>query len=201
MRKTLLMFVVLFSLTIVNAQKFNVEEGKLKNLKGISEYNLVFDYTDVKIPKFKNEEAFLKEKMAKREKKQKGSGEVFRKSWFEDRENRYEPKFIASFNKRFKKGNIKVDKNLNSAKYVMKIHTTKIYPGYNVGMWRHDAEINTTVTIFEKNNPNNTLVSGTFKDVRGRGAMGNDYNSGYRISESYAKLAKIMAKYIKKQNR
>ncbi|PIE50895.1 MAG: hypothetical protein CSA38_00965 [Flavobacteriales bacterium] len=195
------MFVVLFSLTIVNAQKFNVEEGKLKNLKGISEYNLVFDYTDVKIPKFKNEEAFLKEKMAKREKKQKGSGEVFRKSWFEDRENRYEPKFIASFNKRFKKGNIKVDKNLNSAKYVMKIHTTKIYPGYNVGMWRHDAEINTTVTIFEKNNPNNTLVSGTFKDVRGRGAMGNDYNSGYRISESYAKLAKIMAKYIKKQNR
>lgn len=28
--------------------------------------------------------------------------------------------------------------------------------------------------------------------------MGNDYNSGYRISESYAKLAKELAADIKK---
>ncbi len=200
MKKILLMFVVLLALTTVTAQRFKVQEGELENLKGILEYNLVFDYTDVKIPKFENEEAFLKEKMAKREKKRKGGGEVFKKSWFDDRKNRYEPKFIESFNKRFRKGKIKADKNLESAKYVMKIHTTKIYPGYNVGIWRHDAEINATITIFEKNNPSNILVSGTFKDVRGRGAMGNDYNSGYRISESYAKLAKRMAKYIKKQN-
>ncbi len=199
MRQILLVFSMLV-LTGSYAQKMKVKEGRLGNLKGITEYNLVFDYSDLKIPKYDSEEDFLKDKMEKRENKKAGDGERFKKSWFADREERYEPKFIESFNKRFKNNEVKVDKNLSSSKYTMKIHTTKIYPGYNVGIVRHNAEINATVCIYESANPSNVLLKGTFKDVQGAGAMGYDFNSGYRISECYAKLAKNIAKYVKKQN-
>lgn len=197
-----ILFATLFTFISLSgfSQKFKVSDGKLKNLKGITEYNLVFDYSDLQVPKFDSEEDFLKEKMQKREEKEAGAGERFKKSWFRDREERYEPKFMTSFNKRFKNDEIKAKKDLSSAKYTMKVHTTKLYPGYNVGVWRHNAEIDAIVTVYETSNPSNIIVSGKLKDVQGAGAFGNDYDSGYRISECYAKLAKVLAKYVKKQN-
>lgn len=60
------------------------------------------------------------------------------------------------------------------------------------------AEINVTITVMEVDNPTNVLFSASFKDVQGNGAMGYDFDSGYRISECYAKTAKTLAKHIKK---
>lgn len=197
MKKTItLIAVVLISFTSI-AQKLKVDKGDLKNLKDIKVFALEFDYTDVKIPKFKNEEDFLKDKMDKREAKKAGDGERFKKSWFDDRPNRYHPKFIESFSKRFENDEVKVQES--KADYMLKIHTTKIYPGYNVGIVRHNSEINTTLTIYETANPTNVLFKGRYIDVQGNGAMGYDFDSGYRISECYAKLAKIFAKALKKK--
>lgn len=190
---------IICCLCIVNmavAQKFKVTEGSFKNLKGIATYDLVFDYENLKVDKFDTEEDFLKDKMAKRE--EKGTDEDFKKSWFSDRADRYEPKFIESFNKRFKKGEISVDKNNTAANYTMHIKTTWIYPGYNVGVMRQPAKINATVTVYEKANPTNVLFKGDISKVLGNGAAGFDYNSGYRISEAYALLAKILTKNINK---
>jgi len=195
--KLSLIIIVLLSTTIY-AQKLKIKEGSFKNLKDIKEYTLVFDYTDVQIPKYDSEEDFLKDKMDKREKKEAGSGEVFKKSWFADREERYEPKFIESFNKRFEDGIVKVNKGENS-KYTMLIKTTLMYAGYNVGAWRQNAKIEATITIFETSNPDEILFSGDYTKIEGKGAMGYDFNSGYRISEAYAKLAKEFAKNLKKK--
>ncbi|MDN3710510.1 hypothetical protein QW060_27325 [Myroides ceti] len=52
----------------VFSQKLKTEQGSINNLKGIKSYNLVFDYSNLKVDKFETEEAFLKDKMAKREK-------------------------------------------------------------------------------------------------------------------------------------
>ena len=200
MKKQFILFAsILFIAAISYAQKMKVKEGNFKNLKGITSYQLEFDYSDVKIPKYDSEEEFLEDKMAKREEKEAGAGERFKKSWFRDREERYEPKFVTSFNKRFKEGEVKVGREEGGATHVMKIHTTKLYPGYNVGVWRHNSEIDATITIYESGNPSNVLFSGSYKDVQGAGAFGNDYDSGYRISEAYAKLAKEFAKAIKKK--
>lgn len=191
MRKFLLL-AVLFS-TAAFAQK--VTSGNFKNVKDIAEFNLEFDYQGLTVDKFKSEEEFLADKMKKRE--EKGTAEDFRNSWYADRQARYEPKFIESFNKRFKDGKVKADKNLASAKYTMLVKTTWIYPGYNVGVMRQDAKLNATITVFETANPSNVLLAVNYKEVPGSGGMGNDYNSGYRISESYAKLAKELASDIK----
>lgn len=191
-----LAILLLISTTSIG-QKLKVAEGDLKNLKDIKVYAMKFDYTDVQIPKFDNEVAFLEDKMDKREEKKAGDGERFKKSWFDDRPNRYHPKFIESFNKRFDDSTVQIQED--EADYTMKVHTTKLYPGYNVGVIRHSAEIDVTITVFETGNESNILFSGSYKDVKGAGAFGNDYDSGYRISECYAKAAKTFAKDLKKR--
>ncbi|HBK71800.1 MAG TPA: hypothetical protein DDZ39_09130 [Flavobacteriaceae bacterium] len=198
MKKQLILFIFLLSTVVISAQKMKDVEGSFKNLNGITAFNLEFDYSDVQIPKFDSENDFLKDKMDKREKKEAGAGEIFKKSWFDDRPNRYEPKFIESFNKRFKNTEVRVDKNFSDAKYTIKIHTVRMYAGYNVGVVRRNSEIDAVIIVYEKANPSTILLSGKYSKVQGYGAMGYDYDSGYRISECYAKLAKNIAKGILK---
>lgn len=197
MKKIAIIALILVS-GVTMAQKKRILSGDFKNLKGITEFNLVFDYTDLKVDKFETEEAFLEDKMKKRE--EKGTAESFKKSWFSDREERYEPKFIESFNKRFD-GKIKADKNLASAKYTVKIQTLWIYPGYNVGVVRQSSKLNAIIKVVEIENPDNIILSVGYEKVLGDGAAGFDYNSGYRISEAYAKLAKEFAIELKKANK
>ncbi len=196
MKKTIYLVAVLFT-TLTFAQKMKVQEGNIKNLKGIAKFELQFDYTDVEIPKYKSEEAFLEDKVAMREEKEEGSGEKFKKSWFSDRAEKYEPKFIESFNKRFKKAQVVVSKD--DADYIMHIHTTFLYAGYNVGIVRQNSKVSAIITVSKKSEPNKVLLKGKYNYVQGNGAFGFDFDSGYRISEAYAKLAKNMAVYILKK--
>lgn len=179
------------------AQKRNVLAGDYKNLKGISEFNLVFDYAGLTVDK-STEEEFLKDRMDKRSEQ---NAREFRDGWFADRENRYEPKFIESFNKRFDDGEMKVAKNRPDAKYTMKVKTIWIHPGFNAGVVRSTSAVTMIVSVYETANPANQLLSVEFLKVAGKGAMGFDYNSGYRISESYSKLAKEFASDIKKKTK
>lgn len=199
--KKLLFLALLFSTSLLFSQKSKVQEGDWKNLKGITEYNLVFDYANLEIPKYDSEEDFLKDKMAKRDEKEPGTGEKFKESWFADRENRYEPKFIESFNKRFDDGEIKVDKDLGDAEYTMKVHTTLIFAGYNVGVSRRPSKIDAVISVYKKDNPDTVIFSVKYTNAEGSGAMGYDFDSGYRISESYAKLAKTFAKDLSKKTK
>jgi hypothetical protein len=199
MKKQLTILLVLIGTTVLFAQKAKINEGNFKNLKGITEFNVVFDYTDVQIPKYKSEEEFLKDKMKKRDDKEPGTGKEFKEDWFDDREEQYEPKFIESFNKRFDDGKVKVDSDLDSAEYTIKVHTTGLYAGYNVGISRKNAWINAVITVFKNDNPDKAVLKVTYTKAEGGGAMGYDYDSGYRISECYAKLAKPFAKTIIKK--
>ena len=197
MKKSIVLAFVMVS-SIAIAQKPKITDGDIKNLKEITVYNLEFDYTDVQIPKFDSEEDFLADAMQEREEKEAGAGEKFKESWFGDREERYRPKFTESFNKRFDDGAVSVGVNPD-AKYTMMIHSTRIYAGYNAGIVRKNAEIDATLTVFETANPDNKLFVGEYTKVQGMGALGYDFNSGFRISECYAKLAKTFAQYLKKK--
>lgn len=199
MKKHLLIVLVMAFTTAGFAQKAKIQEGDWKNLKGISKFNLVFDYSDLEIPKYKNEDEFLKDKMQKREEKKKGDGERFKKNWFADRADRYEPKFIESFNKRWKNGEVMVDRELSDAEYTMHVHTTFMYAGYNVGVVRQNSKIDAVLTFYKNDNPEKILFQVKYIKAEGNGAFGNDYDSGYRISEAYAKLAKTLAAHLKKK--
>ncbi|MBP0905236.1 hypothetical protein ACFSKN_11335 [Mariniflexile gromovii] len=199
MKKQVSIILVLFCTTFMFAQKADILKGDWKNLKGIKEFNLVFDYSNLEIPKFENEEAFLKDKMDKRNEKEPGDGERFKKSWFADREDRYEPKFIESFNKRWENNEVQVGKDLADAEYTIKIHTTFMYPGYNVGVMRQNSKIDAILSFYKNDNPSEIIFEIKYTKAEGYGAFGNDYNSGYRISEAYAKLAKTFAAHLEKK--
>jgi len=186
----------LFALTNLSAQRFNILSGKLSNLKGISEYNVTFDYSNQEVNGFETEEAFLNEKTDKR-KGDAVNADQFKKDWFEDRESKYEPKFIESFNKRFKTGELKVDKN-TKAKYTIIIKTTWIYPGYNVVVGAEPAKISAIITVVETLNQNKSLLSIEFDKVIGLEQGQFDFDQGFRIAGAYEKLAKNFAMQLKR---
>lgn len=199
MKKQVSIILVLFFTTCMFAQKAKIQEGSWKNLKGIAKFNLVFDYSNVEIPKYDNEEAFLKDKMQKRDEKLEGDGERFKKSWFDDRENRYEPKFIESFNKRWDDKEVVVGKDLEGAEYTIKVHTTLIYPGYNVGVVRQNSKVDAVLSVYKNDEPSKILFEVKYTDAEGNKAFGVDFNSGDRIAEAYAKLAKTFASHLNKK--
>ena len=199
MKNLFTLLVLLLSTTLLIAQKAKISEGKFSNLKGITEFNLEFDYTDVQIPKYKSEEEFLQDKMEKRDEKEPGSGEKFKQDWFDDRHEQYEPKYVESFNKRFEEGEVNVDRDNDSAEYTIMIHTTDLYAGYNVGISRKNAWINAELSVYKNDNPDQPILVVKYTKAEGGGAMGYDYDTGYRISECYAKLAKTFAKTILKK--
>lgn len=201
MKNRILVLVLLFFTSLAFSQKVKVTQGDFKNLKGITQYNLVFDYSNLSIPKYKSEEEFLEEKMSKRDEKEEGKGENFKESWFNDRPNRYEPKFIESFNKRFDNGELKVDRDLKGAEYTMQVHTTMLYAGYNVGVMRQNSKLEATISVYKSADPSQIIFSAEYTKIEGAGAMGYDYDSGYRISEAYAKLAKSLAADIKNKGK
>src|SRR5690606_31196453 len=106
-------------------------------------------------------------------------------------------KFIESFNKRFD-GEVRVAKDID-AEYTMKIHSTMMWAGYNVGIVRKNAKLEATVSVYKTSNPSEVLWSANYTKVEGSGAMGYDFDSGYRITEAYAKIAKEVAHNIKKK--
>jgi hypothetical protein len=201
MKRTTFLAALLMVVCVSSAQRIKLLTGNFQSLKPIAEFNVVFDYDGLKVDRV-SEAEFLADRMKKRE--AKGIDQKFRNSWFADRENRYEPKFIESFNKRFgSKANVRVAKNLPEAKYTMSIKTLWIHPGFNVGVMHNSSLIRTLVTVFETADPRNTLLSAEYDRVSGKGIFTPigfmDYNSGYRISEAYAKLGKSIAAQIKRK--
>ena len=181
-------------------QKAKVQKGDWGNLKGITAYNMVFDYTDLQIPKYDNEEEFLKDKMAKREEKEPGTGEKFKKSWYSDREEFYEPRFIETFNKKYKDGAVKVGRDLDT-EYTMKIHTTMIYPGYNVGIVRHNSKLELTLSVYKTDSPDDVIFSVDYTKIEGQGNGGFDFNSGQRIADAYIIFGRAFAKHLYKNTK
>ena len=193
MKKVVLLIALAVS-TFAIAQK--PTQGSFAALKGITEFNVVFDYENLKVDKFKTEEDFLNDKMAKRE--EKGSAEDFKTSWFADREAKYEPKFIECFNAASRRNGVTVQKDLSSANYTMVVKTTWIYPGYNVGVMDQPAKLKVTITVFPTNDPSNIVVSVPYLKVQSVDVMGMEYNSGSRIASAYCTLARQHAKALAK---
>jgi hypothetical protein len=189
---------------VVSAQEITIVSGNYKNLKTISEYNLVFDYSDLTVTDFESEEDYLQKTMLEKEQAKPGNAKVFREEWFSDRAYRYEPRYIQAFNEYFKKGEIKVIKDRPDLPYTMKVHTTEIYPGYNNGFTRKSGNLEVTISVFKTENAENILFSANITDVECNYAGDKatledfDFHQGERIAYGYWNLAKFFAKKLRR---
>ena len=199
-RNLLLLLTVLFlsGFSGLYAQKIKLVKGDLSFLKGQSELNIEYDYSDMAVGKFDKEEDYVNKKKEDYNSKEAGRGDRWAEDWEADRGNSYEPKFQELFNKYIEKAGIKVLHN-PEAKYTMNFHTTFTEPGFNVGVWRGNAYIDAEIEFYETSNPENVLAVITVAKAAGKSFGGNDYDTEVRISESYAKCGKELAKFMRKK--
>lgn len=183
--RSYLTIILLFTTVAITAQG-KVITGDFKNIAQIKAYNVVFDYTDMKVAHFATEEDFLNDKMGKRE---GDKAENFRIKWFADREANYEPKFITYFNKRMEGKGVTVAKNPD-AQYTIHVKTLWLYPGYNVGVGAEEPKITAVVTVYETANPANILLKIEYEKSPGVEPEKDRFDSGNRIAGAYEKLAK-----------
>ncbi|MCP4313236.1 MAG: hypothetical protein GY790_18405 [Bacteroidetes bacterium] len=188
-----LMTCMVFLVTVAAiGQKIKVESGKIKDLTGISELKIEYDYSGLGVGKFEVEADYIKKKVADMNEDETGTGDRWKESWFNDRPKHYEPKFEELFSKyaEFINSGQEVESD-----YVMNVHTTFIEPGFNVGVARKPASINLEVSVSKGGEE---LVHILILKSPGGGAMGYDFDTGFRIAEAYAKAAKSLGKYLTK---
>ncbi len=188
-------FLLVFCSVVGHSQRIKTLEGSVKNLKGITQYNVIFDYTQLSVTNYESEEAFLEEKMKMREKMLIGGGEKFKEKWFLDRGDYYEPNFIFFFNDYFiKKKKINISENNLLAEYTIKVITNEIYSGYHVGVFSQHSKLRTTIIFYKNDNPENIL----FK-TKQTYTTGTAYDSAERIGNAYSLLGRKLADYLRKK--
>lgn len=183
---------IILMATPLFGQKIKVVSGDLNNLQGITELRIEYDYSDLGVGKFDVEADYIDKKVKELNEDEPGSGDSWKEKWFEDRSLKFEPKFeeLLSEYAPFIKSGQDVQ-----AEITLIVHTTFIEPGFNVGVSRKPALINLELTFLKGDEE---LVVISMLKSPGNAAMGFDFDTGYRISEAYAKAGKSLGKYLTK---
>ncbi|MCB2207139.1 MAG: hypothetical protein KQH67_02475 [Bacteroidetes bacterium] len=181
----------------VNAQEFELVSGNPKLFKHARNLYLTFEYTDLHVGEYGDEEAYIKYMKDDAERRKKGSSETWLTKWYEARIEFFQPKFVELFVKYSNSKKVNISEELNNQLYELNIHTVYIEAGFNKNGKRAPALIDVIVTISEINKTENQLVISA-EGIPGNEVM-NSYSPDYnRIAEAYAKLGKELAKYMSK---
>ncbi|MBO9733109.1 MAG: hypothetical protein J7623_30995 [Chitinophaga sp.] len=178
-----------------SAQKIKLVEGSLGVLKGQTQMNVIYNYDSLGVGKFANEADYIEKKVTEYNKKEPGRGDSWVKAWKSDRARRFEPKFNDLFNEY---GDLKLGKS-KKAKYTLILKTTFVEPGWNIGISRKKASVNTEALIVPNEDLTKVLARVTITKAPGGTFGGYDFDTGTRIAESYAITGKKLAKFIKKK--
>jgi hypothetical protein len=190
--RILMAVTVILIATTSFGQKIKVTSGKITALEDVVKMKIEYDYSNLGVGKFEIEDEYIEKKVTDMNKDEAGTGDQWKEAWFNDRSTRYEPKFEELFAKHapFIESGQDVD-----AEVTMHVHTTFIEPGFNVGVARKPAYINLEVGFLKGGEE---LVNISILNSPGSGAVGFDFDAGYRISEAYAKAGKSLAQYLVK---
>lgn len=184
--------VILFS-SAAFGQKIKIVSGNINDLQGMTALKIEYDYSGLGVGKFDVEADYIDKKVTEKNEDEAGTGDLWKQEWFDDRPLRFEPKFEELLNDYAP--TIKSGQDLD-AEITMLVHTTFIEPGYNVGVSRKPALIDLELIFFRGEEK---VVVMTLTKSPGNGAMGYDFDTGYRISEAYAKAGKSLGKYLSDQ--
>lgn len=175
-------------------QKFETDTGMLSNLNGVKQYKIIFEYPEnLEVHKYASEADFIKAQVDKRESKKTGSGEQFKKMWFENRENRYEPTFIQEFNGfMLEDRHVTVSKNYKEAEHTMVVKVHFIHPGSNIILWHQKAEMEVTFEFYRSDDLNTILYSTLPVEIHGI-ADGDEFE---KVTTAYGQLGRWTAKFF-----
>lgn len=195
MKRTLLLFVGAALLSAgASAQKIKLVSGKLGFLSSEKAVKIDYDYSNMGVGKFKNEQDYIDKKTSEYNEKESGRGDQWAQSWKNDRATRFEPKFEELLNKSAA-GFGPIFGKAQNGDVTMVVKTTFTEPGFNIVVSRRPAMINLEV-VFMKGGSEVAKI--TLVGAPGNTFGGYDYDTGQRISEAYAKAGKELGKFIVK---
>lgn len=188
--------VLLAGTASVDAQKLKLREGSLDNLKGTTQFNVRYDYSDMTVTtKDVPEAQFISEKRAAYNKDEAGRGDKWAAAWVADRKARFE----GQFDEQFEKQSGATLGDFPQAKYTIVFHTTHTETGYNIGISRRNAYIDGEILVVETANPSNVIARLTIDNAPGQTFGGYDFDTGTRLQECYAVAGKRFGKMLKKK--
>lgn len=194
-----LMGMATFLGTNVLGQKINLASGNLNFLKSEKALKVEYVYDGMRVGKFNTEEEFLQKKTTDYNNKEAGKGDKWAKTWKEDRAYKFQPKFEELINKVLKDKGVSVLPENTSAKYTIIVKTVFTDPGWNVGVSRKPAYVDFDILFIETGKPENVLAKILMRKVPGQDTMGYDFETGFRLQESYAKCGKSLGKFLLKK--
>lgn len=198
--------------TSVFAQKTKITTGNFAELKGQTEVNLTFDYSDLECvggapfsKKKKPEAEWLEEMREKKNNKEAGTGDDWVKRWNTAKRASFEPNFEVKMSEMWKGTTVK--RGLDNAPYTMVIKVLYTDPGYSIGVSSSDAWVNAEISVKE-NTSGNTTSSLSMTNIKGASATKNipgmpvdigGMTFEKRLGESYEKMAKSLYKKVLKK--
>lgn len=202
------MFTVLAlgSVLSASAQKTKLEEGDFSALKGQTEVNVVFDYSDIKVGrKMKPEAEYLAEKVAEMNQKEPGEGDKYKQRWIAARTTHYAPNFETLIAKTLPGVSVKTTNS--TAKYTLLIVTTYTEPGFSMGVSSSDAVVNAEIRLVETGVKDKVLGRLSMNGILGKSATksmpGMPIDTGgltfeKRVGEAYEKMGKSLGSWLSK---
>jgi hypothetical protein len=199
MKKLFVLFLISSFCVFSYAQKVSLISGDYSALKGQKSVNIKYDYKNVGVGKYKDEQDYITNKVADYNKKEPGRGDKWKEAWFNDRPTRFEPKFEELLNKYLEKAGMTVSQNNKDAEYTMVVRVLFIEPGFNIYVTRKPAMINTEIDLVKSADPGKVLGTIEAKNMPGATFGGYDYDTGIRIAESFAKCGKDFGAFLSKK--
>ncbi|MDR1056245.1 MAG: hypothetical protein LBL90_10615 [Prevotellaceae bacterium] len=195
MKKLLITFTLVFVSLGAFSQKIKVISGSIDFLKNEKSIMTVFTYEDMQVGSMR-EADYIKEKVEKNNEKEAGKGDKWLESWIQDRTRRFEPKFIELYNEYINKKNGPVIGG--ESNYIMMVNTHFSEPGFNVGIVRKNASVSLTCKFINKE-IGEEVANIAVTNSSANSFWGTDFDTGYRLQESYAKAGRELAKFFIKQ--
>ena len=196
MKKTTISLLLLWCATIgAYAQSIVVTSGSADFIKGQTSVQFAFTYEDMLVGKL-TESEYVDKKVNDYNGKEAGKGEEWRQAWFNDRAERYEPKFLELFDKYMNE--VGIASTGEGAGYVIEINTDFTEPGWNVGVMRQNASVDLTCRV-KKIDTDEQVAVIKIRNASANNFWGTDFIVGYRIQETYAKAGRELAKFLIKK--
>jgi hypothetical protein len=199
-KRILILASLLLTVNTSFAAMVKLTSGSLDVLKQETAVNVLYSYEGMGVGKSGSEKDYVDKKVAELNQKEVGRGDKWRQAWVDDRANRFQPKFENLLNKQLSGAKNPLTFGAHpDAKYTLILKTTFTEPGWNVAIARRPALISATVLLVETQNQTNPIATLTITKATGMDAWGVDYDTGYRLQESYAKAGKELGILIRKK--
>lgn len=175
------------------AQKIKVQSGDLSFLKDLAELNVTFVYPEeMKLGKTTQAD-YIDDKVKAAEKKEAGTGQIWKEKYFADRTDHYEPMFMSGLDKYT--GDLYVVQDDDSYDYTMIVKTTFMEPGFNMGIQSKKSAIDLELTFVKTDNYENVIAVVLVTKAPGAAT----FDQGLRVGDAYFTAAQSFGKFVKKK--